>query len=436
MGVPPVDQPSPGYSNFTHEHEERLAAGRIIAEGRYRIIDELGHGGMAVVYEAEDLQRGEHVALKIVIDKHADRSDAPARYHNEARLAAALANHPNVVHPLEVGRLPELGDRLYLTTELVRGRSLGAVVLEQPRGMAIDRVCRIGRDLARALVALHAHGIVHRDLKPGNVMLEVHDGCERARLLDFGCAYATGDGGVEASADLTQPHERVGSPIYMAPEQALGVRPTPAFDLYAFGATCYELLTGAAPYAGSSKAEVVQRKCALDDPPRPVGRARAGVPPRLAALIDACLARDAAKRPAATQLLEALEAEAEHEPEQEPEPEPEQPGITGERHPVDGQHTERTGSAPESASASTEAPRPHRARGVAAGVLLVTGVAGVAGATVLGLARGDSTEQSRARDDGSIAATPVLPASAEASTSGESAAEDETTAPGQPLPRD
>jgi serine/threonine protein kinase len=301
--APGPHEPSAGYSSFEREPEDRLAAEQIVAAGRYRVVRELGRGGMAIVYEAEDLHTGHAVALKVVVRRLADRDDATARYHNEARLAAALGRHPHVVHPYAVGRLPELHDRLYLVTELVRGRSLGAIVLEAPRGLAIERVCRIGRDVARALVALHERGIVHRDVKPGNVMLELHEGQERARLLDFGCAYATGDGGVAASADLTQAHERVGSPVYMAPEQALGLRPTPGFDIYAIGATLYELLTGAPPYAGSSKAEIVQRKCAPHDPPVPVARVRDGVPPRLTALVDGCLAREASNRPASAAVV-------------------------------------------------------------------------------------------------------------------------------------
>jgi len=308
LRAPAFREASTGYSSFDREPEERLVSGQLVAAGRYRVTRELGHGGMAVVYEVEDLRTGEAVALKLVVRRLADREDAVARYHNEARLAAALDRHPRVVHPLAMGRLPELDDRLYLVTELVRGHSLGAVVLEQPRGLAIDRVGRIGHDVAQALVALHARGIVHRDVKPGNVMLEQHEGRERARLLDFGCAYATGDGGVAASADLTQAHERVGSPVYMAPEQALGLRPVPSFDIYAFGAMLYELLTGAPPYGGSTKLEVVERKCAPDDPPLPVGSRREGIPPRLAALVDRCLARDAKRRPRAEAVLGELGA--------------------------------------------------------------------------------------------------------------------------------
>jgi serine/threonine protein kinase len=300
----PSPEPAAGYSSLAAPaDDDRLAPGRRVAAGRYRVVRELGHGGMAIVYEAEDARTGQRVALKVVTRRLADRSDVGARYHNEARLAAALGHHPHVVRPLAVGVLPELHDRPYLVTELVRGRSLGAVVLEAPRGLPIERACRIGRDVARALVALHARGIVHRDVKPSNVMLEDHDGRERARLLDFGCAHATGDGDVAASADLTQAHERVGSPVYMAPEQALGLRPMPSFDLYALGATLYELLTGAPPYAGSSKAEIVERKCAPHDPPLPVSRVRDDVPPRLAALVDGCLRREPGDRPASAEVV-------------------------------------------------------------------------------------------------------------------------------------
>ncbi|MEX1366784.1 MAG: protein kinase [Nannocystaceae bacterium] len=296
------------YSAFERDEEARLAAGQVVASGSYRVREEIGRGGMAVVYEAEDLRSGELVALKVVTEKFSDKADTAERYRNEARLAAALSRHPNVVTPRQLGRLPEFHQRLFLVTDLVRGRSLGAVVLEHPRGMDVVRASVVARDLARAMLALHERGIVHRDIKPGNVLLESQGTREVAKLHDFGCAYALGTDEVSASADLTAAHERVGSPIYMAPEQAIGLRPTPAFDVYAFGATLYELLTGAAPYAGSTKAEVVQRKCAPDDPPRPVARARDDLPPRLAALVDACLAREGVDRPSSAAVVAELEA--------------------------------------------------------------------------------------------------------------------------------
>lgn len=298
-----------GYSSFEPDREERLEPGRTVVHDRYRIARLLGRGGVALVYEATDMRSGRTVALKVVTSKYADKSETAERYHNEARLAAAIGGHPNVVRPIEIGRIPEFHRRLYLTTELVHGRSLGKVLLHHTRGMPISRVCRIGRDVARAIYALHERGIVHRDIKPDNIMLELGDGPEVAKLLDFGFAYALGKGtiDVEASLDLTQAHERPGTPIYMAPEQAVGLRPTLAFDLYAFGASLYEMITGTAPYAGGSTIEVVQRKCALDDPPPAVELLCQDLPVELASLVARCLSRGPDDRPTIAAVLAELE---------------------------------------------------------------------------------------------------------------------------------
>ena len=299
-----------GYSSFDTDREERIELGRMVVHDRYRIVRLLGRGGVALVYEATDTRAGRNVALKVVTGKYADKSNTSDRYHNEARLAAAIGRHPNVVSPIEIGRIPEFHGRLYLATELVHGRCLGKVMLHHTRGLEILRVCKIGRDVARALYALHERGIVHRDIKPDNIMLELDDGSDEvAKLLDFGFAYALGKGkeDVQASPDLTQAHERPGTGIYMAPEQAIGLRPALAFDLYALGASLYEMLTGTAPYAGGSTIEVLQRKCALDDPPPAVERLRRGLPPQLASLVGQCLCREPGGRPTIKAALAKLE---------------------------------------------------------------------------------------------------------------------------------
>ncbi|MBL4683020.1 MAG: serine/threonine protein kinase [Nannocystaceae bacterium] len=305
-----------GYSSFDRDSEETIAIGQVVAGGRYRIERYLGDGGVAVVYKAMDLRSHELVAIKVVRSKHAHRSDAVTRIYREAKLAAAIGRHPNIVWPIDVGRLPEFHRRLYLVAELAPGRPISNFVAESVDGLAVDRVCRAGRDLARALCALHRAGIIHRDIKPGNLLLCGDADREVTKLHDFGFAFATGVTEPTSpntspvpqprSHDLTESHQKLGSLFYMAPEQAEHQRPEPSHDMYAFGVTLYELLTGDHAYPGCSLHETEEHKRAVDKPPWPVSRRRAGVPPRLAALVDECLSRYGADRPTAEEALTEL----------------------------------------------------------------------------------------------------------------------------------
>jgi serine/threonine-protein kinase len=156
--------------------------------------------------------------------------------------------------------------------------------------LPVERACRIAAEIADALAAAHRAGVVHRDVKPANVMLVRTGEVERAKLLDFGVASALVGG-----ARLTRLGAVIGTPEHMAPEQGAGAQATPAFDVYALGVLLFEMLTGAPPFSGEPRA-VLRDKARVDAPT--VGSHRRGLDPLLAALVDACLARDPAARPA------------------------------------------------------------------------------------------------------------------------------------------
>jgi len=285
---------------------EQLPEGTIVGSGRYRIVDKIGEGAMATVYEAVDLERGGSIALKILTGRHRTRSDAEQRLVHEAQYAGQLPDHPNLVRPLGVGRLPELFDRPYLAMELAKGPLLAMVIIfETP--MAVPRACTLVGDVARALVDLHGRGIIHRDIKPTNVLVVEGRDRQVAKLVDFGLATVVGEGRT-AMHDLTATHDRPGTKRYMAPEQAAGMPATTAFDMYALGVVLHEALLGVTPWHDRSEDEVVLRKTDPEQPPFTMADVRPDVPPALRELVDRCLSREPEARPTAREVLERLES--------------------------------------------------------------------------------------------------------------------------------
>jgi eukaryotic-like serine/threonine-protein kinase len=245
--------------------------------GRYRLLDTIGEGTMGTVYLAEDSTLGRQVALKVPhLDPRDDR--ALRRFYREARTAAAI-EHPNLCPVYDVGEADGLP---YLTMPHLDGPALSELVGPErpwPPAEAVHLV----RRLALAAGVLHRQGLVHRDIKPGNVILR--PGGEPV-LMDFGLARPFG-----ASGDLTEPGMPLGTPAYMAPEQALGTTDIgPAADVYSLGAILYHLLTGSRPFEGPVAAVYAQ---ILNTPPEAPSSRRPGLDPRLDAL---CL-RALAKRP-------------------------------------------------------------------------------------------------------------------------------------------
>jgi serine/threonine-protein kinase len=270
---------------------EMLESGAIIG-GRYRVLSKLGRGGMGTVYLGEHVTVGRSVAIKVLTFEWSHNDSVVQRFRAEAR-AASAAGHPNIIEVFDAGELPD--GRLYLVMEFVKGRNLFDEV--QGSGpMGVARACRIVRDVARAVRAAHEVGIIHRDLKLDNVMLDDRDG-EIVKVLDFG---------ISASAErtgerLTHDGQALGTPEYMAPEQALGHPATPRFDVYALGAILYELLCGEPPFLGGSAVEIMTRK--QTEPAPKLADRRSGLPRDVVRLVHDCLEIDPDKRPVSVRVF-------------------------------------------------------------------------------------------------------------------------------------
>jgi predicted Ser/Thr protein kinase len=222
----------------------------------YRIVRQLGAGGMGVVYEAEDTRLGRHVALKFLPEHLALTADTVERFEREAKIASSL-NHPNICTIYDIGSHQ---GRRFIAMELVDGESLRGRIHGQP--LPLDTILELGSQLADALDAAHKKGIVHRDIKPANVFMTRRG---QAKLLDFGIAKLGGDAhsvppaeeATRAGGDvLTTPGVAVGSVNYMSPEQARGEDLDGRSDLFSLGLVLYEMATGRQAFGGQTTAVV------------------------------------------------------------------------------------------------------------------------------------------------------------------------------------
>jgi len=270
---------------------ENSLTGRRI--GPYTVREQVGRGGMGVVYAAEDERLGRTVALKMLPPAYSRDAVARERLSREARAAAALS-HPSIA---TIYALEDIDGNLFIASELVRGSTLRSALSggPLPRERLLDALTQI----AEALAAAHGHGIVHRDLKPENVLCTAEG---RVKVVDFGIARHVTQPLTERGHALTLTGAQLGTPGYMAPEQLRG-RPIDArADIFAFGVMAYELATGVHPFGGSDPAALLERLVS-DDPPlsRPLE------PAGLDRIIRMCLRGDPAARYASgAELLEAL----------------------------------------------------------------------------------------------------------------------------------
>lgn len=268
----PTRPDPPGSASWLAEAPAKL--------GPYRIVRELGRGGMGIVFEGADDSLARKVALKVLGPWLVGRADAEARLEAEARSLARI-RHPGVVQVFGAGREGQL---FYFAMEYVDGVALSEKI-RTPRPSA-KWTLEVGAQIAEALVAAHEAGIIHRDLKPENILVE-RDG--RIRVADFGLAYALGGSRLTASGQV------LGTPTYMAPEQVLGKEPTPASDVYALGAVLYEMIAGMPPFEAETALATAMKK--VQEDPRDVRGLNPDTPSGLGELVMRCLVRSPEERP-------------------------------------------------------------------------------------------------------------------------------------------
>jgi serine/threonine protein kinase len=266
--------------------------------GPFKLVKQLGRGGMGVVFLAEDTQLGRRAAVKVMRpEMTAYDPRAYERFLREARAAAAV-RHDHVVTVYQVG---EANGIPYLAMELLRGTTLSAY-LDKGQTLAIPVATRVGREIAEGLAAAHAKGLVHRDIKPGNIWLEAPNG--RVKLLDFGLARPAGPD-VPGPDRLTGSGLVVGTPGYMSPEQARGVALDERTDLFSLGAVLYLLCTGTEPFAGANPTAILTALAV--DQQKPAREMNPKVPAALSDLIDRLLEKKPTDRPAsAAEVAKAL----------------------------------------------------------------------------------------------------------------------------------
>lgn len=283
--------------------EVRLVIGQLLGN-RYRILELIGEGGMALVYKAECVLLQRTVAVKILRPQYSSDKEFVTRFRREAQAAASLS-HPNVVNIYDVG---QDGGVHYIVMELIEGDNLKSLIRKEAP-LPVNRALHIALQICEALRHAHDHNIIHRDIKPHNILLTA-DG--RVKVTDFGIARAISAGG------FTQTGVVMGSVQYFSPEQAKGQPVGPQSDLYALGCVLYEMLTGEVPFTGESPIAIALKH--IQEKPVSVKKLRPGLPPGAVRVIEKALAKDPEERyPSAWSMIIDLRAALGIEPPEEKE---------------------------------------------------------------------------------------------------------------------
>ena len=258
----------------------------------YKILEKIGEGGMGVVYRAEDTRLKRTVALKFLPPELTRDPQAKARFVQEAQAAAAL-DHPNICAVFEIG---EAEGSTYIAMSYVKGQSLKEKIAAGP--LSMEEALDIASQVAEGLKEAHERGIIHRDIKPGNIMLTEKG---QAKIMDFGLAK------LEAGVDLTRTMAVIGTAAYMSPEQARGEEVDHRTDIWSFGATLYEMLTGQKPFGRKTDQAVIYS--ILNDTTEAVSRIRPEIPRQLDRVIQKALEKDRSRRyQSMTELLKDLKS--------------------------------------------------------------------------------------------------------------------------------
>jgi len=261
--------------------------------GNYRVLRLLGKGGMAFVFLAEDVALMRPVALKVMKPDLGRDEFGGQRFLREARIMAAI-KHENLVTVYQAG---QEGDTVWLAMELLEGESLNQR-LDRSGPIEIPEVLRLAKELTNGLAGVHGHGLLHRDLKPANIWLEAPN--DRIKILDFGLARFMND-----KSNLTLPGTVLGTPAFMAPEQARGEATDARSDLFSLGCVLYAICTGVKPFGAENTMSVLNALAVHD--PRPIHEVNPAIPKPLSDLVTQLLAKAPDERPAsANAVLERL----------------------------------------------------------------------------------------------------------------------------------
>jgi eukaryotic-like serine/threonine-protein kinase len=256
----------------------------------YQILEELGKGGMGVVYKARDTHLGRLVAIKILPPERVADADRKRRFVQEAKSASTL-NHPHIITIYDVESTDQV---CFIAMEYVKGKTMRQLI--PPNGMPPGEALKYAVQIADALAALHAKGIVHRDLKPTNVMLG--EGAV-VKVLDFGLVKLTerltgAEEGTPSTMEQTEEGVAVGTPAYMSPEQVEGKHVDARSDIFSFGILLYEMLTGQRPFQGGTKLAVAS--AILNKEPVPIASINSSTPSEIERTVARCLEKDPQRR--------------------------------------------------------------------------------------------------------------------------------------------